>query len=119
MKEFLELMEQNGELKKQVERLDAQKDSQPSDYIDLAAEYGLKLSETDFHPAGAGELSEDELDAVAGGKYCGCLAGGGGTGEDETQTKTCACIMGGAGQMQDNANRCWCAIYGQGYDEKW
>ena len=112
MKEFLELIEQNEVLKKQVERLDAQKGSQPSDYIALAAEYGLKLTEADFQPAETGELSEDELDAVAGGKYCFCAFGGGGAGNNDE--KTCACVGGGGGEWSNGSCRCVCIIEGVG-----
>ncbi len=118
MKEFLELMEHNEELKNKVAQMDADSHTQASDYIALAAEYGVKLTEADFQPKNAGELSEDELDAVAGGKACVCVAGGGGTGQDTTYTKTCACVMGGGGQMQDGSCRCHCVIVGEGADEK-
>lgn len=118
MREFLELMERNEELKNKVAQMDADIHTQVSDYIALAAEYGVELTEADFQPASAGELSEDELDAVAGGKTCACVMGGGGTGEDVTNTKTCACVMGGGGQMQDGAARCHCVLVGTGADEK-
>ncbi len=116
MKKFLELLEQNEILKKQVARLDAKKDSQPSDYIALAAEYGVELAEQDFGPPQENGLSEDELDAVAGGKTCVCVAGGGGTGEDVTSTKTCACVMVGNGSMQSGERRCVCVVGGGGDD---
>lgn len=117
MKEFLELIEKDEKLKQKVAEMDANADAKVSDYIALAAEYGVVITEADFKQVKAAELSEDELDAVAGGKFCGCVGGGGGTGEDSTHTKTCACILGGGGQMQDGATRCWCALYGEGYDE--
>lgn len=113
MKEFLELMEKNEELKKQVEKLDAEKNSQPSDYIALAAKYGVQLTEADFKPVDAGELTEDELDAVTGGGDCSCIVGGGGSG-DEGRTKTCACIMGGGGETSDGSCRCICVTVGVG-----
>lgn len=121
MKEFLELLEEDEGLKQKVANLDAKIDSQVSDYIALAAEYGVDLTEADFQPMDAGELSEDELDTVAGGKACVCPLAGGGTGDDETKTKTCACVMGGGGEMQDGSARCWCVLAGSGQDEtkKW
>ena len=67
MKEFLEAVEQNPKLKEKVEALDAA-GSAPAQYIALAAEYGFALTAADFAPAAAGgPVSDDELDAVAGG----------------------------------------------------
>lgn len=48
MKEFLEIMEKNEELGQKVARMDADGKTQPSDYITLAAEYGITLTEQDF-----------------------------------------------------------------------
>lgn len=48
MKEFLEIMEKNEELGQKVARMDADGKIQPSDYITLAAEYGITLTERDF-----------------------------------------------------------------------
>ncbi len=70
------------------------------------------------------ELSEDELDAVAGGGSCWCAMGGGGTGDGvEPNTgideKTCACVLGGGGEYVDADGdkkcRCWCVISGDGH----
>lgn len=116
MKDFLELIEQNEELKKRVEELDGKPEAEVAEYIALAAEYGVTLTEADFKQAQTAELSEDELDTVAGGKFCACVGGGGGTGDDASQTKTCACVMGGGGQRQNGEGRCACIIYGEGYD---
>ena len=67
MKEYLEAVEQNPELKEKVEALDAA-GSAPAQYIALAAEYGFALTAADFAPAAAGgPVSDDELDAGAGG----------------------------------------------------
>lgn len=116
MKKFLELIEQNEALKQRVTELDANTETKVLDYIALAAEYGVQLTEADFQQTDAGELSDDELDAVAGGKTCVCVAGGGGTGEDATGTKTCACVMIGNGDMQSGERRCVCALGGGGQD---
>ncbi len=116
MKEFLELMEQNEELKKKVKELDARGDSQPSDYIALAAEYGISIQEADFQSAKSNELSDDELDAIAGGDTCGCGIGGGGKGNEQTGAKTCGCAVGGAGLNRDNKARCVCVVGGVGED---
>ncbi len=116
MKEFLELLEKNPEVKQKVAEMDANIDTKMSDYIALAAEYGVKLTEADFQPSDAQELSEDELDAVAGGKDCLCVGAGGGTGEDATKTKTCACVVAGYGYMDDDKKRCFCLAGGSGSD---
>lgn len=117
MKEFLELLEKNPEVKQKVTEMDANIDTKVSDYIALAAEYGVKLTEADFQPSGEQELSEDELDAVAGGKNCLCVIGGGGTGEEATKTKTCACVVCGYGYMEDDKRRCFCTAGGSGDDQ--
>lgn len=64
MKEFLELVGKNPELKEKVRELD--KNGTMADMIALAAQHGVTLTEADFAKHG-GELSEDELSAVAGG----------------------------------------------------
>ena len=63
-KEFLELLEKNAELKEKIIALG--ENPAAADVIALAKKYGVTLTEADF--AGTEEeLSEDELDAVAGG----------------------------------------------------
>ena len=58
------------------------------------------------------ELSDDELEAVAGG-YCFCPAVGGGTGTG----KQCACVIGGTG-TNDSGKKCNCPGYGYGEDDE-
>lgn len=70
MKEFLELIEKNPELKEKVRNLD--KTGTVSDMIELAAQYGVTLTEADFAKPG-GEISDEELNAVAGGSGDSCL----------------------------------------------
>lgn len=70
-----------------------------------AAELGIPLTEADFE-APEGELSEDELEAVAGAGNCYCLAGGGGTDQDAP-----SCEMSG---HQDQV--CWCVVWGEGWE---
>ena len=73
MKEFLEALEQNPELKERAAALDAA-GSTPAQYIALAAEYGFALTAADFAPAAAaGPVSDDALDAVAGGGATVCM----------------------------------------------
>ncbi len=69
MKKFLELVSKDETLK---QKMQAFKDMEPADAISagitLAKELGIELTEADFaKEKSAGELSDDELDAVAGG----------------------------------------------------
>ncbi len=120
MKKLLEEMEKNQELKAKMEELDKNPKSTPKDYIQVAAEYGVELKEEDFKPASEqGELTDNELDAVAGGDLCGCFMGGGGASGGSTEA-TCACVMGGggeyAGEIKDKYGscRCTCIMAGLG-----
>ena len=70
------------------------------------------------------DLNADELDEVAGGKWCSCVWGGGGTGNDGSGEKTCACVMGGGGEYSDvsreidgKKTRCACVGFGYGDGE--
>ncbi|RKI39399.1 Nif11-like leader peptide family natural product precursor [bacterium D16-51] len=112
MKKLLEEIEKNQELKAKIEELDKNPKSTPKDYIQAAAEYGIEIKEEDFKTT-RGELSDDELDAVAGGKVCSCFVGGG--GEGGRRDKICACVAFGAGE--DNyadTLRCFCPLAGSG-----
>ena len=112
MKKLLEEMENNQELKAKIEELNKNPKSTPKDYIQVAAEYGIAIKEEDFKPA-EGEVTDDELDAVAGGKECFCAIGGGGTGTENG--KTCVCVLGGGGEYSNGNFRCACPLTGLGY----
>ena len=67
------------------------------------------------------DLEADELDEVAGGSWCHCTIGGGGTGDADVGEKTCACVMGGGGEYTDEGAavygkrcRCACVAIGSG-----
>lgn len=76
----------------------------------VSKELGIERSDADFEQPS--ELTDDELDAVAGGGRCICSFGGGGkASEDE---KACACVMGGGGEYKDGTVRCVCIIGGDG-----
>ena len=91
--------------------------------IALMKEYGVELTAEDFK-APSGELSDDELKAIAGGGGCGCWAGGGGGGDG----LICTCIELGGGDIFDastlalrkaneqgrNVGACICAVIGAG-----
>lgn len=115
MKKLLEAMEQNAELKAKIDELDKKPDSAINDYIQLASEYGIELKEEDFKPADMqGEVSDEELDAVAGGDECYCAVGGGGTGRSNTE-RTCACVLFGQGDGKMFCDvRCTCTVGGYG-----
>lgn len=89
--------------------------------IEKAAELNISLSAADFETP-EGELSEDELGAVAGGGVCFCEIGGGGTAEDHGKDgidEVCACVFGGYGSYEDKIDgssntRCVCVQLGSG-----
>ena len=80
----------------------------------LAKAQGLALTEADLLQQE--ELSDDDLDTVAGGSdvSCACAMGGGGTKDDNV--KTCACVIAGVGYDDEKGERCLCGFAGYGYD---
>ena len=89
LKKFLEAASKNEELRRKLSSA-----SQETIFIEAKA-LGFELTEADFHPP-SGELSEDELEAVTGGKDC-------------------ICIVYGLGKASGHDDRCECPFYGQGY----
>ena len=81
--------------------------------IELLKEYGVILTVEDFK-APVGDLSDDELNAVAGGGGCGCAVGGGGGGDE----LVCVCVLGGSGSIpgcyDPSQGGCICAVAGAG-----
>ena len=120
MKKFLELVSKDENLKKKAlafNNMETAKAIQA--VIAFAKELGIELTEADFAKKESdGELSDDELDAVAGGGGCGCAFGGGGDGTDNFgDDYTCACVgYGQGGQGVDRLN-CVCPVVGGGADE--
>ena len=120
MKKFLELVSKDENLKKKAlafNNMETAKAIQA--VIAFAKELGIELTEADFDKKESdGELSDDELDAVAGGGGCGCAFGGGGDGTDNFgDDYTCACVgYGQGGQGVDRLN-CVCPVVGGGADE--
>lgn len=110
MKKFLELVSKDKDAVTKLNSLD--KDG----VISMAKEYGITLTLDDFQ-APEGEVSEAELDTVAGGISCFCVLGGGGTGSSSTGSKTCACVGAGVGLTKDGEGRCVCAAAGSGSEE--
>lgn len=71
MKKLLELASEDKEFGKEFQEADQET------LIRLAKEHGIELTEADFEKP-ENEMSDSELDAVAGGGDCGCsLAGAG------------------------------------------
>ena len=105
MKKFLELVSGNDELYRSFSN------ATKEDIVALARELGMELTEADFSQPNV-ELSDDELDVVAGGAKCECPVYGAGndSGADE---KTCVCVLGGGGEYQNG--KCRCACVGGGY----
>ena len=110
MKKFLELVSKDEEMKKRMmdfNDMEIEKSIQAS--IVFAKELGIELTEDDFAQENvAGELTDEELDAVAGGGGCGCPALGAGEGPGYS----CFCFAFGNG----SAN-CVCPAVGGGTDE--
>ena len=115
MKKFLELASANQELGMNISSADKDK------LIVIAKENGIELTEADF-VAPVGELSDDELETVAGGGECYCAMGGGGTkyGAHGYAEKywggldVCACVVAGFGYYKNGKERCGCAFAGGG-----
>jgi predicted ribosomally synthesized peptide with nif11-like leader len=119
MRSFLEEASKDKDF---VEKLN--KAATPADVIRLAAEKGFALTEEDMKNGSPdGELSDDELNTVAGGfltnAACGCvLAGGGDQGAYDQKDEVCLCVMGGEGKYEESyreyKTRCVCALGGGG-----
>lgn len=120
LKKFLEAVSQDKKLTDQFTKAET-----PEAVIALAAEKGFALNLEDIKPEErSGEVSDEELDAVAGVKTCVCVAGGG--GESGGDDYTCWCVLGGSGSgyyrhncgyygtSDGEENRCVCLGYGQG-----
>ena len=103
MKKLLELASEDKKFAKEIREADKEA------LIRLAKAHEIELSEEDFEKS-QNELSDDELDAVAGGGInCVCVSCGGGDG--------CACVIGGGGK-DGGLTSCACAVYGEGYSDK-
>lgn len=97
----------------------------------LALEYDLELNDEDLDfSVDKEEIDAEELEAVAGGKACVCVMGGGGEANRKGQ-KTCACVgagfgyvefsckfpsLSGSGTGHDDYMRCMCIAGGGGKD---
>ena len=123
MKKYLELISNDEEAQKKLNKQAAESIQEAKEKIIAdAAVKGITLTEEDFaDTADTDELSEDELDAVAGGKKCYCAVGGGGESSYETQN-VCGCVVGGVGRYKPDwsdvtFDRCICIVGGSGRDD--
>ena len=119
MKKFLAKVSEDKALSEKAAKMD--KDA----LLALAKELGFELTETDFLQA-EGELTENELDVVTGGKACYCVLGGG--GKVDSQDDVCACVAYGQGHISEDSTytlkrgkaRCVCVAGGGGVTaEEW
>ncbi len=89
MKAFLDAVSNNEELKGKVNEINKKEEEELkghiAEYIALAKEAGIDLTEEDFRQDNSTEMSDEELQAVAGGGLC--IVGGGGSG--------CVCVIYG------------------------
>ncbi len=86
--------------------------------IALAAEKGFPLTDADFEaPNEEGEVSIDEVEAVAGGDPCRCtITGTGKVDPDHVnyKEKKCKCVAVGWGHDTNGNGRCYCLGTGSG-----
>ena len=108
LRKFLEAISNDAELTKKINAMGK------DELLALAKAQGLALTEADLLQKT--ELSDDNLDTVAGGSdvSCACAMGGGGTKDDND--KTCACVIAGVGYDDEKGERCLCGFAGYGYD---
>ena len=126
LKKFLELLASNKELEAKAlacNELGEEKGKEAM--LALAKECGIELTEADFEKKAApasGELSDDELDTVAGGTgACACVLGGGGGGIDDNDGNVFGCACAAYGQGGDgraNDFNCWCPGLGVGKSDE-
>lgn len=137
IKDFYAALSKDEAMKSRAQALNAQyKDPQPEEKAvaeDIAAfakseGFAFTAAEfTEYNKAQSKELSDDELEAVAGGASCICPVGGGGTsgllncicaivGYGE-RTADCTCNPGGVGSSANaQKNVCFCFVGGSGKD---
>ena len=110
LKKFLELVSKDEALAAKIGTMGK------DELIALAKGLGIELTDADLTKPAAQELSDDDLDTVAGGSdvSCACAMGGGGT--KDANDKTCACVLAGVGYDDCKSERCLCGFAGYGYD---
>ena len=110
MKLFLEKISEDREIAARIAGMDS------NAIMAEARRQGIELTDADFASESDAELSEDELNEVAGGGKCACILGGGGKADDNCNK--CSCVLDGAGKFKDGiVNRCGCVGAGGGVDK--
>ena len=114
---FMEILSKDAELQGKMNELIANNDTKG--IVALAAAVGIELAEDELILQAASqpsELSDDELDAVAGGwKECVCVLAGG--GKADADGLACACVAGGLGVGRKNKEATRCACVASGFGE--
>ena len=117
MKKWLELVSGDKALQEKLMKLQNEApEQQKVTVIRMAKENGVVLTAEDLASAEGEELSDDELDAVAGGGGCGCPVIGGGSGGEGEHNYVCACVGGGGGLDNHSEDYCICPLIGAGTD---
>ena len=108
MRKLLEKLSEDKALAEKLSKLET------ADLIAAAKELGIELTGADFDHAE--EVSDDELNAVAGGalQNCWCVAGGGGKADPEDGAAPCACVLAGYGDRGCSAGDAYCACVAAG-----
>ncbi len=117
LKKFLKEANHDETFLKKMEMLQGETDRAKvvEQTVAIAKDMGFALTAADFE-AEEGEIDDLELQAVSGGwTKCVCVAGGGGT--EDNDGDVCACVVVGLGMRKDNGHeRCGCPLIGYGYD---
>ncbi len=109
MKKFLEEASKEKALSEKLSKTET-----PEAVIALAKKMGFTLTAEDLKAEETwSEISDDEMAAVVGGKWCTCVLGGGGEATNYGE-KTCACVGGGGGETLSGECRCACVVGGHG-----
>ena len=82
------------EIQKKMAEANSGEEWTPVRIIDFWRAQGIDLTEDDLKMP-KHNMSDDELEAVSGGGGCGCVLGGGGSGD----FLDCNCVGGGAGSI--------------------
>lgn len=75
--------------------------------LKTAKVHGYDLAAEDFENTDMEEISEDELEAVAGGSFCSC----GNSGNGNSHNLNCYCTKAGSGKDPEGGSGfCLCAL---------
>ncbi len=101
------MQEEFKEVSRKIEHVSARDEALEQHMIPFAKKHGFSFVVADFAPP-EGEMMEDELMSVSGGRYCNCS--GAGVGDNG-----CACPYNGEGENGATSNfSCYCCGSGTG-----